>query len=177
MTPTIDTDKSAFQITERPVEGAKFEEKAAKEQKSAADLVAAIDKLLSVKGIKSVRWSQYAPYFNDGDECVFSANEPAVALSSRFSPEGDEIWGNYWDEENFVSSYGLYDYAEEGNYRSAHVFKLNGEDTTEIAAALDEFSSVLQSGQFDYVLKSNFGDHAQVRADKKGFEVQFMEHD
>ncbi len=26
--------------------------------------------------VQAVIWSQYTPYFNDGDECVFSVNEP-----------------------------------------------------------------------------------------------------
>ena len=27
-------------------------------------------------GIKAVVWTQYTPYFNDGDECVFRVNSP-----------------------------------------------------------------------------------------------------
>lgn len=33
--------------------------------------------------VSAVRWDQYAPYFNDGEPCVFSVYEPRY----RFSPE------------------------------------------------------------------------------------------
>ena len=32
--------------------------------------------------VQAVVWSQYTPYFNDGDECVFSVNEPCFVTKN-----------------------------------------------------------------------------------------------
>ena len=32
--------------------------------------------------VQAVVWSQYTPYFNDGDECVFSVNEPSFVTKN-----------------------------------------------------------------------------------------------
>ena len=37
-------------------------------------------------------WTQYAPYFNDGDPCIFGVNDP-VAWFSKESAED----GNFWE--------------------------------------------------------------------------------
>lgn len=33
--------------------------------------------------VSSIQWTQYTPYFNDGDACVFSANEPQLMLGEN----------------------------------------------------------------------------------------------
>lgn len=46
-----------------------------------------------VPKMKSIAWAQYSPYFNDGDECVFSVEDVSVL--------------------SFVPSYVCYDYDDE----------------------------------------------------------------
>lgn len=41
--------------------------------------------------VEAIRWTQYAPAFNDGDPCVFSIHEPMVRLS------GEEDFKDSWD--------------------------------------------------------------------------------
>jgi hypothetical protein len=45
--------------------------------------------------IKVVTWTQYAPYFNDGDACVFSVND--LTFSNATDPDdiADLGWGDY----------------------------------------------------------------------------------
>lgn len=60
--------------------------------------------------VEAIRWDQYAPYFNDGDPCVFSVNEVTVLLSDKVGVEIDEDADeDDYDEDNFVYSYGLKD--------------------------------------------------------------------
>lgn len=51
--------------------------------------------------VQAVVWSQYTPYFNDGDECIFSVNEPYFItknfdrddLLDPYEYEDDEEYG------------------------------------------------------------------------------------
>ncbi len=40
--------------------------------------------------LTSFRWTQYTPYFNDGDECVFGAHTDYPYLNG----EDEEVWGD-----------------------------------------------------------------------------------
>lgn len=44
--------------------------------------------------VDSISWSQYTPYFNDGDECVFRVNH-----FQFFDKESEEIRYPRWGEE------------------------------------------------------------------------------
>jgi hypothetical protein len=50
--------------------------------------------------VESLRWTQYTPYFNDGDECHFRVNE--------MTAKGPGIKGYAWDDD-FVSGYSIED--------------------------------------------------------------------
>jgi hypothetical protein len=45
--------------------------------------------------IKVVTWTQYAPYFNDGDACVFSVNDPTFSNATSPDDIEDLRWGEY----------------------------------------------------------------------------------
>lgn len=44
--------------------------------------------------VKGVRWNQYTPYFNDGDPCTFSVNDPRFIMDEEpatgFYSHGDD---------------------------------------------------------------------------------------
>lgn len=63
-------------------------------------------------------WTQYAPYFNDGDACVFSVHEPFLKRDDRESDEDDGE-----DEDG----------AEEANNEGA------GPDKMELGTAMDRY--------------------------------------
>jgi hypothetical protein len=48
------------------------------------------------KCIESVSWTQYTPYFNDGEECVFSVHTDWLNVNDEDYYDRDEIEG--WDE-------------------------------------------------------------------------------
>lgn len=41
--------------------------------------------------VKKIRWTQYTPYFNDGDECTFSAHTDSLAINDDelYEPSDD----------------------------------------------------------------------------------------
>lgn len=40
--------------------------------------------------VEKIRWAQYTPYFNDGDECVFRANVEELAINDDEMYEGSD---------------------------------------------------------------------------------------
>lgn len=48
------------------------------------------------KCIESISWSQYTPYFNDGEECVFRPNTDWLDINEEDYYDRDSIEG--WDE-------------------------------------------------------------------------------
>ena len=98
--------------------------------------------------IKTVYWSQYTPYFNDGDECIFNVHDINV------SPDYfEEIDSPYHDDEN------------EQNFNIP----------PNLAKAIKEINKFASDNL--QAMKDMFGDHAFVRAHTGGFEVREYEHD
>jgi hypothetical protein len=50
--------------------------------------------------VQAVIWSQYTPYFNDGDECVFSVNEPNF-VTKNFDPDDLQNPYEYEDADEY----------------------------------------------------------------------------
>lgn len=50
--------------------------------------------------VQAVVWSQYTPYFNDGDECIFRVNDPHFVVEG-FDPENLEDPYAYDDDEAY----------------------------------------------------------------------------
>ena len=104
--------------------------------------------------VKSLSWTQYTPYFNDGDACYFSYNDliwhPCIleidGEEVEYQEPGDEDC-EWWETIRGQAAYG--DIEELGNLLSSL------EDS----------------------LKGIFGDHAKVVATKDGFEIEEYYHD
>lgn len=50
--------------------------------------------------VQAVVWSQYTPYFNDGEECVFSINDPCF-VTENFDPGDLQNPYEYEDEDEY----------------------------------------------------------------------------
>lgn len=48
--------------------------------------------------LQSFGWTQYTPYFNDGDECTFRCNSDCPTLTFLTDGEEEEFDTNYGDE-------------------------------------------------------------------------------
>ena len=197
---TTENDKQ-FKIEDRKIEGHKYQEDVAVDQKSAAEFLAALDTVLGIAGVKKVRWTQYTPYFNDGDPCEFSLNEFTVKLGKKFGVGKEE--GEH--EDGYLSTYDFQDHTEpyptihvpylrHGEtpsteylaakeeyerqykaYKDSATYVRNGHDTKAIFDALEALNAL--SASFEVVAKANFGDHAEVTATLDGFNVDEYSHD
>lgn len=109
--------------------------------------------------LESFRWTQYTPYFNDGDECTFSANIDDPYINGKDS----------YDDESSSTKY-------EKNDQGEYVDVPNPDYKPEIAAARKDVTEFL-SNIDESVLRDMFGDHKEVTVTRNGTEVEDYEHD
>lgn len=158
-----------YTITERPIEGdIVVNRRSSVEQGSAEEFLAALDTILDEPGVEAVKWTQYTPYFNDGDACEFGLNDPTVRLVGD-----DEEAGDYGD--GFRSVYDFWEYPNDGSYDYSKrtYIEFEGVDVPALYEKLSNFNTA----RFEAVAQANFGDHAEVTATKAGFNVEYYEHD
>jgi hypothetical protein len=117
-----------------------------------------LDAVLNQPGVAAVRWTQYTPYFNDGDPCIFGVNDFTVKLT-----DGDPDAGDYGD--GYLNEWDMRDRGT-GGWATGYA---------NLAPALRSLEEV--SEHFEEFLKESFGDHATVTATRAGFEIEFYDHD
>jgi len=106
--------------------------------------------------VESLQWTQYTPYFNDGDACEFGVTEPEVKLSGR--PIGDE-------DEEYLDSWSL-----------GYEAKQAGKPMPPIADALRELHGLF--GGIEKVMQVVFGEHARITVGRDGVApVEQYNHD
>jgi hypothetical protein len=101
--------------------------------------------------VKAIGWTQYTPYFNDGDPCEFSVGEIFASIADE---RDDSLYGDGWVE--------LYSKPEEGF-------------SAETWTALIELNKTLSGS--DEELLAAFGDHVKVIVTHEGVEVEEFDHD
>lgn len=129
--------------------------------------------------ISSIGWKQYTPYFNDGDECVFSVD---MDLDYGLTFNGESIDEN---EAITANTYGLSKYlAKDGSYENwiskypkDSIDPVKDADELELYSLLLEFHELLTSIP-DSFYKDLFGDHCEVTIYSDGsVNVEHYNHD
>jgi hypothetical protein len=98
----------------------------------------------------ALKWHQYTPYFNDGEECTFSLHGVYIKL------EGSEKEGD--NEDGWCDSYSLPDNL-----------------TPKQKEVFEEFDSNLND--IEELLQVALGDHVEVILTSKGIEAESYEHE
>lgn len=112
--------------------------------------------------IQSIWWTQYIPYFNDGDVCEFRVNTPSFTNIDYESDDADDMYGGDYDGENDDVMCVSYDFEHE-------IF-----DDPSVAQTFKDFIS---STEAEEILKNLFGEHAEVCLTREGFHSEYYEHD
>ena len=127
-------------------------------------------------GITALKWSQYTPYFNDGDECVFSVNDVYFTNAPADDLENVTVWGEYegedesvWVASNITHTLSSKYYEDE----AARILAAGGVDED----SCNLIDKMISSNEMEDIMKEMFGDHVQVIATRDGFEVTDYEHD
>lgn len=139
-----------------------------------------LDALLAHPEVESVRWTQYTPYFNDGDPCEFSTHELYLKLV------GDDDSGE--NEDGFRTSFDLGDWPE--GYYDTHsrwdksklpfdpvdyIPNFEAADPKSIIAAFETVGKSM--AHYEAKFREVFGDPARVTATRGGFDVEHYDHD
>lgn len=138
-------------------------------QRPLADLEPILRDLLDDPSIAAFGWTQYTPYFNDGEPCVFRVHEP---------------WFRTPNDSEDLDRYEL----EIDSHPTLGTRRWNGtakkfepvERSTAVLETRDHcsaFAGALESGAFNRVLLEAFGDHAEVKITRDGITVDSYEHD
>lgn len=99
--------------------------------------------------LEAVKWTQYTPYFNDGEPCTFSVNEWSAKIKG--------VTLKYQDEEGF---------SERWDFRDAQAYDWLIQDIDRLFKLAD-----------DDAMEATFGDHVEVVATRDGFDVDEYSHD
>lgn len=111
--------------------------------------------------IKAITWTQYTPFFNDGDPCEFSVYDMWVLSEESYEAWMDE-GGSYAEEFDVASRY------VDDRWKSV----LTDDEKKTIRTFVDSIHKLP-----DEVFEDMFGDHVYVVATADGFEVEEHSHD
>lgn len=114
--------------------------------------------------VEDVHWTQYTPYFNDGDTCTFSVHEMYVTLGEEEGPEDGEESDEDEDDDD--------DYEEDDELSSWSLSRSEDPELKKLGEALDVLSDIPED-----VLEHVFGDHVRIIATRAGFDVDEYSHD
>jgi hypothetical protein len=108
--------------------------------------------------IKAIGWTQFTPYFNDGDTCTFSVGE--IYGSMNENPPED-----FYDDDLDGGWFTL------NTYSVKNIEGLSPSEKTELV----EFAKALSKAEDD--LQAAFGDHVKVIIKQDGIDVEDYEHE
>jgi hypothetical protein len=149
------------------------------------------------KNILQISWSQYTPYFNDGEECVFSVSDVTTKVNKEFKDYVETLLNNHLiklkTEKEKKYSYMWFSELENNSFSmdtcSIQYFKqiknysqLLKDENFQIVYDLMEINELVRTDFIKDVLKSTLGDHSSIVINKKGEDeievsVDFCEHD
>ena len=185
MVNQINNIKSTIRLLNNQI--GKLEEKVNKESKK---LITKGFKDLFKKypDLKSFSWTQYTPYFNDGDECIFGANTEYLSINASEEEESVYQLRKFLDDlehprkainaltkriEEYKKNKWDYAYLEES---IKTIQNSSIEDTKAKLKMLEDIDSVLSCISND-TYRDMFGDHVKVTVTKEGWTTESYEHD
>jgi hypothetical protein len=133
------------------IEGSIYEERPDTPQKPFSELKPYFDALWE-KGVLAISWTQYTPWFNDGDTCEFNVHAPGFTTNHKVA----EAWLNgdrEWEDEA-----GDYQDASRYNYEAPWSDKYPHPD----GLSKDDLELPIDHCEFEYAMLAKFGNHTEV---------------
>jgi hypothetical protein len=113
--------------------------------------------------LRSFSWTQYTPYFNDGEECIFGVHAD-YGMRFRFANEAKVSDSTYFEEDGT------------GYTELSYKVRRGEQEPTEDEAAMLA-ATELVTGVDEDTMKSLFGDHVEVTITREGIETTEYEHE
>lgn len=120
--------------------------------------------------LESFSWIQYTPFFNDGDECIFSVHSD-WGLYLKFAGQTDEDTEAEQDGGETFNSYSA-KYADESVELPSYYA-----DIPRWKFAVGGVVGDLIGGVDNDTMKALFGDHVRVTINREGIDTEYYEHD
>jgi len=141
------------------------------------------DLLSNAKTFETLSWNQYTPYFNDGEECTFSANVAYLMIDGEYADSRPRlkraIYGKLLTQEEVEFSnevrrnypyFRPYSLGDNGYVKNPNFDTHDGEIYETIKTILSEIPE-------DF-LKELFGDHVTITMKKDGsIDVKEYDHE
>jgi hypothetical protein len=146
-------------------------------QRPLSDLEPVLRAILADDDILSFGWTQYTPYYNDGERCVFGVVEPWFRTTADATGDEDDH-GDDGDEDTLALSIHPTLAPKRYDRVSGRFVPVERDaGTVERYMRCLALADALKTGEFDDVLLDAFGDHAHVRISLSGIVVDEYEHD
>jgi hypothetical protein len=175
------TEKATQNFLGIPIEGDIIRGEKKKDQRPMEEITPLFQTVLDQPEVLRFGWTQYTPYFNDGDPCIFGVNELwAVPVGTSEEDEDEERYHDEvtYDKENWGQRPWEWDNPRDWDNRKKVYFDYVGPAGREPAYnALIALNDALQSGEFDDALLNAFGDHAEIVVTADKIIVEQYEHD
>ena len=118
--------------------------------------------------LESFGWTQYTPYFNDGDTTIFSVNTDYISINDEAVDEAE------WASDVNVISWGTWN--KDLRIYEGRVEEPNPNYDPILTEASNEIKKFLGRFDNDFYL-SKFGDHAEITVTKDGVDISDYDHD
>lgn len=118
--------------------------------------------------LESFGWTQYTPYFNDGDATIFNANTDYLIINDEYAEDSD------WFSQVKILNWGQWNY--ELKTYEGRIEEPNKDYNENLVNAYNEIVDFLSHFDNDFYL-SKFGDHAEITVNKDGFDISDYDHD
>jgi hypothetical protein len=107
--------------------------------------------------IAAIRWEQYTPYFNDGEECHFRLRQFCLEFTDDFRSKhmNEDFDAQYAEEEKWYEGEAWY-VSKESTYGQS------------VLAKFKAFENQIRDQSLFYAI---FGDHVRVTATRNGLSV------
>lgn len=139
------------------------------QEKSSKIFLSAFKKLFEENPrLTSFSWTQYTPYFNDGDTCYFAAHTDYIYVNGEDASDSD------WLHEKNVISWGTYN--REKRVYEGRVEVDNPNYDKELSESTEKVKKFLSLFDDDFYQKQ-FGDHVRVTVTPNGIETEDYEHE
>lgn len=123
----------------------------------------------------AVGWSQYTPYWNDGDPCEFSVHESQIQWKGVTDQDDfeDEDYGDEW-----LHDLNGYEYQQKmhNKYPKEKYYIMKDENEVQMHKAVDDVNAILREID-ESTMEEMFGDHVFVTVTKEGVTTEGYDHD
>lgn len=157
-----------------------------KVQYTMEDLTPRIEKILADPRVSAIRWTQYTPYFNDGETCVFGFGKLQVRVldvpkeldgeDSVYSYDYDTVPGLPGKFADWTSAIIEGGQPSKWNYNNRQ-YEQFGPVLPPLESAEEIKNLAIDLPHFEDVLRDTFGDHARVTVTRESVTVDFYEHE